>query len=139
MIAQADAAQQLAARNAQWDGHALVMTGNPCPGVNGVYFQAGTANGAPYGKHAVTDKLLYFVPYMQEWRVSYDIAHLNSTTCVARCPCTGATTTVPEGENQWAWYDTDGEWKKATVRVSRAPEAEARRQIEVCACVRAQL
>jgi hypothetical protein len=127
--------QQRAARDAQWTDHALIVADNPRAAANGAYIRAGIVNDAPYGRNPVTGWVLYFKPSSQNWRISTALANAAGESCVAATASDGATTCVPEGAHQWTWFDNAdydaADFRTATVRVTRVPEAEARTFAEV--------
>jgi hypothetical protein len=121
---------QASLREAQWSGHALIVTNNPKVGCDGIYERAGTANGAPYGKSSITGNVLFWYPPAREWRLSDSIDDAGSDACISRVPCDRETACVPEGAHTWQWANVD-HWETATVSVARVSDSEARRQVEV--------
>ena len=71
----------LSARDAQWVGHACVVSGSPYSAINGTYYRAGEANGAPYGKQR-NGNVLYFFPLAAQWRVNTSV---DAATSKAHC------------------------------------------------------
>jgi hypothetical protein len=98
-------ATQRAARVAQWANHALIVSGVPRAGLNGAYLCAGEADDAPYGRNPITGTVLYFKPALRHWFISTDMDAAAAGVCCASTPCDAATSCVPEGDNQWSWFD----------------------------------
>jgi hypothetical protein len=122
-------------RDAQWAGHAFVVSGNPRAGCNGAYVRAGEVNGATFGKNITNGFVLFWKPTAGEWRIASDISSAATMKCVSTVSVHASKAPeLPEGMRQWEWLGEDGSWKMASVNVARVPEAEARRQAEVRVC-----
>ena len=100
-----------------------------------MYLRAGELlNGAPYGVNFTTGNVLFYQSSSHKWRVVNCLADATTATCAAFISCDSPLAHVPEGVHQWKWCDLrdNRQWKLASVRIERVPDAEARRRAEVC-------
>ena len=131
---QAEAVAQRAARYAQWSGHTLAVSGNPFPGVDGVYAPVGELNGAPYGRNAVSGALLCFFPSTGAWSVAGSMESAVAGIAVAFVACDAKSTCVPLGAREWKWLDVKrDDWQlAASVCVIRLAVEQPRDRGLVC-------